>query len=254
MATTAHGKTIAPTTVAPKGRRAHKKQAETKIERVYALLEKRYGAKHNTPDGDPLDGLVGTILSQATSDVNSGRAHRALRAAYPDWEAVLAAPEEELADVIRSGGLANLKARRIQETLAALKEARGKLDLSLLDDLPLEEALAWLRRLPGVGPKTAACVLLFELGRPALPVDTHVHRVAKRLGLIGPKVSADRAHSELQAQLESDQVYEFHLNMIAHGKQICRAPIPRCGLCPLQELCAYRQGGGVSAKEPTQLG
>lgn len=213
MATTAHGKEIAPTEALSPRRRSRKAHSETKIARVYALLERIYGAKHNTPDGDPLDGLVGTILSQATSDVNSGRAHRALRAAYPTWEAVLAAPEEELANVIRSGGLANLKARRIQETLAALKEAQGKLDLAVLDDLPLEEALAWLRRLPGVGPKTAACVLLFDLGRPALPVDTHVHRVARRLGLIGPKVSADRAHSELQAQLAPEQVYEFHLTM-----------------------------------------
>lgn len=244
MATTAHGKEIAPTKAAGSRRRTPKAHRETKIERVYALLEERYGEKHNTPDGDPLDGLVGTILSQATSDVNSGRAHRALRAAYPTWEAVLAAPEDELADVIRSGGLANLKARRIQETLAALKEAQGKLDLSLLDDLPLEEALAWLRRLPGVGPKTAACVLLFDLGRPALPVDTHVHRIAKRLGLIGPKVSAERAHSELQAQLEPDQVYEFHINMIQHGKRVCRAPLPRCAECPLTIVCNYYQGAG----------
>ncbi len=246
MATTAHGKAIAPTEDAPKRRRSHKKSAATKIGQVYALLETQYGRKHNKPDHDPLDGLVGTILSQATSDINSGRAHRALRAAYPDWEAVLAAPEEQLADVIRSGGLANLKARRIRETLAALKEAQGKLDLAVLDDLSLEDALAWLRRLPGVGPKTAACVLLFDLGRPALPVDTHVHRIAKRLGLIGPKVSAERAHSELQAQLEPEQVYEFHLNMIAHGKRICRAPLPRCAECPLTAVCNYYQGAGGS--------
>jgi len=249
MESTAHGKRIAPTESTPPRRPPRTAPGEAKIAQVYALLERTYGEKHNTPDGDPLDGLVGTILSQATSDVNSGRAHRALRAAYPDWEAVLTAPEEQLADVIRSGGLANLKARRIQETLAALKEAQGSLDLSLLDDMPLEEALAWLRRLPGVGPKTAACVLLFDLGRPALPVDTHVHRIAKRLGLISPKVSAERAHSELQAQLEPEQVYEFHLNMIAHGKRICRAPLPRCGICPLQQPCAHRQSGGVSTKE-----
>jgi endonuclease-3 len=252
MATTAHGKEIAPTQTKALHRRTRKASDETKVARVYALLEERYGAKHNTPDGDPLDGLVGTILSQATSDVNSGRAHRALRAAYPTWDAVLAAPEEELADVIRSGGLANLKARRIQETLAALKEAQGALDLALLDDMSLEGALAWLRRLPGVGPKTAACVLLFDLGRPALPVDTHVYRIAKRLGLIGPKVSADRAHVELQAQLEPDQVYEFHLNMIAHGKRVCRAPLPRCAECPLTGVCNYYQGASGSPPQERQ--
>ena len=246
MATTAHGKVLAPTEGVPPRRRSREAVGETTIAQVYALLERTYGEKHNTPGGDPLDGLVGTILSQATSDVNSRRAHQALRAAYPDWEAVLAAPEEQLTDVIRSGGLANLKARRIQETLAALKEAQGSLDLSLLDDLSLEDALAWLRRLPGVGPKTAACVLLFDLGRPALPVDTHVHRVARRLGLIGPKISAERAHSELQAQLEPDQVYEFHLNMIAHGRRVCRAPLPRCAECPLTGVCNYYQGAGGS--------
>jgi endonuclease-3 len=244
MADTVHGKGIAATEDTPPRRRSHGAPGGTKIARVYALLERTYGAKHNTPGGDPLDGLIGTILSQATSDVNSSRAHRALRAAYPDWEAVLAAPEEQLADVIRAGGLANLKARRIQETLAALKAARGGLDLALLDDLPLDEALAWLRRLPGVGPKTAACVLLFDLGRPALPVDTHVHRVARRLGLIGPKVSAERAHGELQAQLEPDQVYEFHVNMIAHGRRRCRAPLPRCAECPLTGACNYYGAAG----------
>lgn len=239
MVTSAQGKKIAaPALTAPRQDQRAEAMA-TKIGQIYARLEDTYGAKHNTPSGDPLDGLIGTILSQATSDVNSGRAHRALRAAYPNWETVLAAPDNELAEVIHSGGLANLKARRIKETLAALKAMRGSLELTILDELPLEEALAWLRRLPGVGPKTAACVLLFDLGRPALPVDTHVHRVSRRLGLIGPKVSAERAHGALQAQLEPEQVYQFHLNMIAHGRSICRASSPKCTLCPLIDLCVY---------------
>lgn len=219
-----------------------------KSQRVYAILEETYGAKHNHPDGDPLDGLISTILSQATSDVNSSRAHRALRAAFPDWEEVIDAPAEIVADAIRSGGLANLKARRIKETLAAIKERRGDLDLAFLDAMPQEEALAWLRALPGVGPKTAACVLLFDLGRPALPVDTHVHRVSRRLGLIGPKVSAERAHGELQAQLDPAQVYEFHLNMIAHGRRTCHAQRPRCEACPLTRLCNYYKGESGSAE------
>ncbi len=212
-----------------------------KIGRCYNALREAYGERRNRPGHDPLDGLIGTILSQATSDVNSSRAHRALRAAFPDWETVLDTPDEIVADAIRSGGLANLKARRIKETLAALKERRGDLDLAFLDDLSLEEALAWLRGLPGVGPKTAACVLLFDLGRPALPVDTHVHRVSRRLGLIGPKVNAERAHGELQAQLRPEQVYEFHLNMIAHGRRVCLAQRPRCTVCPLAHLCDYYQ-------------
>src|SRR5215212_8703285 len=171
----------------------------TKIQQVYDILEATYGERHNDPSFDPLDGLIGTILSQATSDVNSHRAHRALRDAYPDWDAVLAAPDDELAGVIRSGGLADLKARRIKDVLATIRDERGDLDLAFLADLPLDDALAWLRHLPGVGPKTAACVLMFDLDRPALPVDTHVHRVARRLGLIGPRVSAEAAHAILEA-------------------------------------------------------
>ncbi len=210
-----------------------------KIARVFAILEATYGARQGEPDGDPLDGLVGTILSQHTSDVNSGRAHRSLRAAFPDWGAVLAAPDEELAAAIRSGGLANLKARRIKEVLARVAAERGDFDLGFLADLPLDEARRWLVALPGVGPKTAACTLLFNLGRPALPVDTHVHRVARRLGLIGPRVGAAAAHEALEAQLAPDQIYSFHVNMIAHGRRICRAPVPRCGICPLTEVCDY---------------
>lgn len=238
MDATAHGRRIAAASrsdrVLPQG--------ESKIQRVYAILEETYGERHNDPSFDPLDGLIGTILSQATSDVNSHRAHRALRAAYPDWDAVLATPDDELANVIRSGGLADLKARRIKDVLATIRAERGDLDLAFLADLPLDDALAWLRHLPGVGPKTAACVLMFDLDRPALPVDTHVHRVSRRLGLIGPRVSAEKAHAALQAQLAPEQVYEFHVNMITHGRRVCRAPIPRCEVCPLTLLCNYYQG------------
>ncbi len=188
---------------------------ESKIARVFALLEEVYGRRRVRPGGDPLDGLIGTILSQHTSDVNSARAHRNLRAAFPDWGAVLDAPDEALIAAIRSGGLAGIKARRIKEVLARVAAARGDFDLGFLADLPLDEARAWLTGLPGVGPKTAACTLLFNLGRPALPVDTHVHRVARRLGLIGPRVSAEAAHAILEAQLAPEQVYSFHVKTYA---------------------------------------
>ena len=213
-----------------------------KVARVLARLNATYGAKVVVPAGDPLGGLIGTILSQATSDLNSGRAYAALRAAFPTWEAVLDAPEEGLADAIRSGGLANLKARRIQATLRAIRDDRGDFDLAFLADLPLADARRWLTALPGVGPKTAACVLLFDLGRPALPVDTHVHRVSRRLGLLGARVGAAAAHDVLQAQLAPDDIYGFHINLIQHGRRVCHAQRPQCAACTLNDLCSFYRG------------
>lgn len=212
------------------------------VARVLARLNATYGAKRVVPDGDPLGGLVGTILSQATSDINSGRAYASLRAAFPTWESVVDAPEEALADAIRSGGLANVKARRIQETLRAILADRGDFDLDFLADLPLADARRWLTALPGVGPKTAACVLLFDLGRPALPVDTHVHRVSRRLGLIGAQVGAATAHDVLQAQLAPEDIYGFHINLIQHGRRVCHAQRPQCAACTLNDLCSYYRG------------
>jgi endonuclease-3 len=189
----------------------------------------------------PLDELIGTILSQHTSDLNSDRAYEAMRARFPSWEAVRSAPEGALADAIRSGGLANLKARRIKLCLDAIVERFGRLELSALASVDLAEARARLRELPGVGPKTAACVLLFSLGRPAIPVDTHVHRVARRLGLIGPKTSAEAAHVELERIVPPEDAYAFHVGLVRHGRRVCKAGRPLCSLCPLTDLCdAYR--------------
>jgi endonuclease-3 len=217
-----------------------------KVAYVLAVLNRTYGEKTLVPDGDPLGGLIGTILSQATSDINSSRAYSALRAAFPTWDEVLAAPEEAVADAIRSGGLANLKARRIQETLGAILAERGDLDLGFLAELPTDEARKWLTALPGVGPKTAACVLLFDLGLPVLPVDTHVHRVTRRLGLIGPRVGAGAAHDVLQAQLAPGDIYGCHINLIQHGRKICQAQRPRCETCPLSGVCNYYRGRATS--------
>jgi endonuclease-3 len=193
-------------------------------------------------EGDPIGALVGTILSQHTNDANSSRAYDDLRRAYPSWEAVRGADEQDLAATIRVGGLANVKARRIKQCLDAIVERQGRLDLSTLEALELEPARAELRALPGVGPKTAACVLLFELGRPAIPVDTHVHRVTRRLGLIGPKVSAERAHEVLEAIVAPADAYAFHVGLVRHGRRVCRAGSPRCSVCPLRDLCEYYRG------------
>ena len=207
------------------------------IEGILHLLQQEYGIRRFEPDGDPISVLVATVLSQNTSDTNSKRAFRSLIDNFSNWEAVAAASVDEVAQSIRSGGLAEIKAGRIKLALQEIIEKRGCLDLSFLDDLPLSEAKSWLRELPGVGPKTAGCVLLFSLGKPALPVDTHVFRVAKRLGLIDSKVSAEQAHELLESLVPSEDIYQFHLHMIEHGRRICKAQRPRCSLCVLHGLC-----------------
>ncbi len=218
--------------------------APPKLERVYDLLVGAYGKPDWCPDGDALGGLVGTILSQHTSDVNSGRAYSQLVAAFPNWEAVRGAPVEQVAQTIRVGGLANLKAQRIQEVLRVItgRLQSAPLSLDALVDLPLAEAQAYLRSLPGVGPKTAACVLLFSLGLPAFPVDTHVHRVTKRLGLIGAKVSADQAHAIFDSIVPGAWAFPLHVNLIRHGRRVCHAQRPDCERCPLRLECAYYAG------------
>lgn len=215
---------------------------QEKIQTVHQRLLDAYGSRILRPSREPLDELILTILSQHTSDRNSFSTHERLRTVYPDWKQVLEAPLQELYEVIKPAGLGNIKAPRIQNTLRAILERRGELCLDFLADLPLEEAKAWLTSLDGIGPKTAACVLLFSLGKPALPVDTHVYRVSRRLGLIGPKVSADRAHELLESALEPEAVYPFHVNLILHGRQICHAQRPQCSSCPLSDICDYYQG------------
>ena len=215
-----------------------------KLQRIYDMLIQAYGEPEWKPDGDPLGGLVGTILSQHTSDVNSERAYRQLVATFPTWEQVRDAPVEQVAQAIRSGGLANMKAPRIQEVLRVLtSRLNGEpLSLNFLAERPLAEGSAYLRSLPGVGPKTAACVLLFSLGLAAFPVDTHVERTSKRLGLIGAKVSADQAHIIFERIVPAEWAYPLHVNLIRHGRRVCHAQRPDCAHCPLRLECAYYAG------------
>jgi endonuclease-3 len=200
-----------------------------------------YGRRHKDPN-HPTDCLIATILSQHTADRNSAGAFRALKQRYGSWAEIASAPPGELAETIREAGLARLKARYIQGALLALQERYGTMDASFLRAMPLEDARSVLRSLPGVGPKTAACVLLFSCEHAALPVDTHVHRVSRRLGLIGPRTSAEEAHEELSALVDLDDVYDFHVNLIAHGRAVCRALDPRCGECSLQTDCDFFTG------------
>jgi endonuclease-3 len=186
---------------------------------------------------DPLEELILTVLSQHTSDVNAERSYAALRAAYDRWDDVVDAPPERIADAIRSGGLADTKAPRIQAILREVRERRGAFDLSYLHDLPDDRARAELMSLPGVGPKTAAVVLSFSLDRDAMPVDTHVHRVTRRLGWIPPKTSAERADRILHELVPDGIRTELHVALIRLGREICKAPIPRCRQCPLKDIC-----------------
>ncbi|MDO8490602.1 MAG: endonuclease III [Dehalococcoidia bacterium] len=207
------------------------------VRTVIRLLSRAYGKPPSRPRRDPVSELLLTILSQNTSDVNSDRTFETLQRRFPSWEQLAQADVTDIADAIKSGGLSQIKAVRIKETLQRIIVERGNLDLNFLADLPLDEAKEWLLRLPGVGPKTAACVLLFSLGRPALPVDTHVQRVARRLGLIGERVSAEQAQHLLEAVVPRKQVYKFHINMIVHGRRTCHARNPSCPVCVFRDIC-----------------
>jgi endonuclease-3 len=216
------------------------------INEVIHLLAQEYGVPQWHRHGEPISELIATILSQNTSDVNTGRAFSSLLASFDSWEAVAEGDVEHIARAIRCGGLSQVKAARIKLILETILAERGCLELSFLGELPLPQAKAWLRQLPGVGPKTAGCVLLFSLGKPALPVDTHLYRVARKLGLIDSTVSVEQAHELLEHMVPPDAIYQFHLNMIEHGRRVCKARNPRCHLCIFQEDCPsseVRNGG-----------
>jgi endonuclease-3 len=221
---------------ATKRRRASKPPRWTPTELV-AVLDEEYGRVEPRPHGDATSELVLTLLSQNTSDHNSGRAFHRLLERFDSWDAVIEAPTSEVEEAIRPGGLAPTKAPRMQALLAEVRERVPGYDLEFLAELPLDEAKAWLRSLPGVGPKTAAIVLLFALGRPALPVDTHVERVAKRLGLVPPKMPVEKTHDALETLLEPHEVYAFHVDLIQHGRRTCHARAPACERCVLLERC-----------------
>jgi len=207
------------------------------VERIIELLEREYGKLEWHPDGKPLAGLVRTILSQNTSDTNSRRAFDMLMFTFGSWEAIASAPVEHIAYAIRVGGLSKVKAVRIKEILNQIKREQDCISLDFLNSMNASEAKEYLMRLPGVGEKTANCVLLFSLGKPCLPVDTHVFRVAKRLGLIDARTSIKEAHRLLQQQVPPSGVYQFHIHMIEHGRKICHARNPECDRCILRNDC-----------------
>lgn len=214
-----------------------------KVKAIHQALLEGYGHRLWRPRLDPLSELIYTILSQNTSDVNRDRAYERLRRRFPTWERVRNAQAEKIAEAIRPGGLANIKAPRIKGILRTITERRGELSLDFICQMEIEEAKEWLGSLAGVGPKTTACVLLFGCGRPAFPVDTHVYRVSKRLGLISQKASTQEAQKILEDILSPQDYYAFHLNLIAHGREVCQARRPRCEICLLAPHCDYLPTG-----------
>lgn len=210
---------------------------------VYQVLLNFYGEPIWRNPLPAVDELVSTILSQNTNDINRDKAFNALRAKFPSWEAVRDAPTVDVVESIRVAGLANQKGPRIQQVLSQITSERGSLDLSFLKDLPLEEARAWLTKFNGVGPKTAAIVLCFSLGRPAFPVDTHVYRVTGRIGLRPESLNVEAAHPYLEGIFPPETYYAAHLNIIRLGREICHARKPDCARCPVRPLCAFGQNG-----------
>ena len=207
------------------------------ISELLRLLEPLYGPAQTPRGWDGMAELVYTILSQHTSDLNSLGAYAVLRERFPTWEGLAKASVAQIVEAIKGGGLAQVKAPRIKAVVQEVKEKTGGYDLAFLREMPLPEAKAWLRALPGVGPKTVGCVLLFALEMPALPVDTHVYRVAQRLKLFGPKVNADQSHDILEGMLQPEQMLPFHMYLINHGRKVCHAQRPACGECVLEVHC-----------------
>ena len=212
-------------------------QKRRQLLKAYRRLAKLYGVPRRRRDGTALDELVLTILSQNTDDLNSTEGFRRLKATFADWAAVEKAPWQKVAAALRVAGLANIKSRRIQKILRQIRERHGDYTLGFLRKMETTAARDYLLAIPGVGPKTAACVLLFSFGMPVFPVDTHIHRVTRRLGIIPEKMNAEAAHEELQSLVPPELTYPLHILLIRHGRDICHAQRPHCPECVLLDIC-----------------
>jgi endonuclease-3 len=214
---------------------------KAKAETMYERLLKSYGHQPNVPRREPMHELISTILSHRTTGRNEDLAYQRMIQRWDSWEAVRDASVDELAEAIAPSNFADQKAPRIKEVLRRIIDERGTADIGFLRDMPLDAALEWLTALPGVGPKTASLVLLFCFARPVLPVDTHVHRVSQRVGLIGPNVDPTAAHKLLLPLFPPDPqvLYNFHINTLLHGQKTCVWGTPRCSRCPLTDICNY---------------
>jgi len=214
--------------------------SEEKLNAVIAKLEESYGVEQWQPKKrDVLDSLIKTVLSQSTSDWNRDLAWEALKQNYPRWEEVIKLSKRELAKIIRPAGLGNQKAARILEILKWIKETYGRLNIDFIGEMPTEEAIATFTKLKGIGIKTMSVVLAFACGRDIFPVDTHVHRLCRRFGFVPSNATADKTHYLMQAALPAGKAFSFHINLLTHGRQICKAQNPLCGRCPVFDYCEY---------------
>jgi len=225
----------------PRGQPPEQADHRGKLKSVLKLLRRAYGRRRPEPSADPVGVLVGTILSQNTNGVNSSAAYSRLRRAFASWQQMADAPVGEIINCIRTSGLAAVKAPRMRSILRRIRADRGQISLDFLAELPVEEAYRYLTAFDGVGPKTAWCVLLFAFAANVFPVDTHIRRIAIRLGIIDPNTSAERAHDVLTPLIRPADRYETHVLLIAHGRKTCLARKPRCPRCNLLKLCPHGQ-------------
>lgn len=220
-----------------------RKKTPPNCEEILDAFEALWGNEANPPHGlkheEPLDGLILTVLSQHTNDKNRDKAFANLKKIYPRWELAASAPESDIAAAVRSAGLGNTKAQKIKKILPAIKECFGDYSLEKMSTWKVAEARKYLVGLPGVGVKTAACVLVFDLEMPAFPVDTHVARISRRLGWVPEKMSAENIQEYLEAVLPPERFRGAHLNFIEHGRGICDARKPKCCECSVKKVCAH---------------
>lgn len=216
-------------------------EQKQQVRYVTQNLEAAYGVPQNRRPEDPLESLIQTILSQSTSDANSNRAFASLKRRFPDWESARRARPASIAAAIRSGGLARVKSVVIKDVLNEVRARRGTLDLDFLRTAPLAAALDFLTSLKGIGPKTASCVMLFACRRPVFPLDTHILRITRRLGLVPERASDQQAHDLMARLVPPRKHYSLHVNLIRHGRQVCRPRDPLCTQCCLIEHCRYGQ-------------
>ncbi len=224
-------------------------EAAALVREVVVRLEALHGRPERSMRFNPMDELVSCILSQHTNDSNSFPAFFRMKGAYPTWEAVVAAGAERIADVVRTAGLANQKARNIIACLGQIHRRTGAYSLDVLESMSTPDARNWLTDLPGVGPKTASIVLCFAMGRESIPVDTHIYRVSWRLGIIPEKAGEDKAHDLLLDLVPKDLAFRYHMDLIHHGRMVCKAPIPNCAACSLTDLCRWFADDGPARRK-----